>query len=75
MDLTIDVSNGVLGRRNGLQTSDDVAVWILKLFGRENMREGAVIEKNGPGNVYVRRNLRCWTGWDPTCIDTNRPVR
>jgi len=28
--LTIDVSNVVLGRCNGLQTSDDVAVWILE---------------------------------------------
>lgn len=35
VELTVDVSNVVLGRRNGLQTSDDVAVWILELFGCE----------------------------------------
>ena len=33
--LTVDVSNVVLGRCNGLQTSDDVAVWVLELFGCE----------------------------------------
>ena len=38
MKLAVDVSNVVLGRRHRLQTSDDMAVWILELFGGE--REG-----------------------------------
>jgi hypothetical protein len=71
--LAVDVPNGVLGRRHGLQTGDDVAVWILELFGKKGV-SGVVIEKNGQVNVYVPRYLRCWTGWGPICID-NRPVR
>jgi len=41
VELAVDVPNRVLGRRYGLQTSDDVAVWILELFGKKgekNMR-------------------------------------
>jgi len=30
VELTVDVSNVILGRCNGLQTSDDVAVWVLE---------------------------------------------
>lgn len=41
VELAVDVSNVVLSWRHRLQTSDDVAVWILELFGRmgeRNMR-------------------------------------
>ena len=35
VELAVDVSNGVLGWCNGLDTSDNVAVWILELFRYE----------------------------------------
>lgn len=37
VELAEDVSNAVPGRCDGLQTSDNVAVWILELFRCEGV--------------------------------------
>ena len=54
VNLAVDVSDVVLGRRHRLQTSDDMAVWILELFWGKSEKNMRVIGKNGPVNVYVR---------------------
>jgi hypothetical protein len=39
VEFAVDVPNVVLGRRHGLQTSNDVAVWIMELFERKGEKD------------------------------------
>ena len=54
MELAENLSDVVLGWRHRLQTSDDVTVWILELFGVESEKNMSVIGKNGLVSGYVR---------------------
>ena len=58
MELTIDISNAILGWLHGSKASDDIAVWILKLFkkqGWEGNEEGVVAESGSGGLGPIER--------------------